>query len=228
MVQGRSHHVTDRPAAAPVREEDRVEERHVGDVGGEDDVQERVVGQLAVGAEPDLGVRLARCAEPAVRRLVDIAQVDRLAGLQKTLDDLGIEVGVAAQPFLGGRQGGRVRGGRHGGLVVEALLVPLEGGGQREDRLSVLDGDDAARGEGPAVVHPVDRVDDGRARVAHAQEVRVQGVGEPVLGDRPPGGDQCLRRHLPAEDARDDGGAGPAAEDVLLDLLDVEQIEQIL
>lgn len=52
--------------------------------------------------------------------------------------------------------------------------------------------------------------------------------GVPVRGDRTPGGDQRLGRHLPAEHARDDGGPGPAAEDVLLDLLQVEQIEEIL
>ena len=54
----------------------------------------------------------------------------------------------------------------------------------------------------------------------------MQGVGEPVVGDRAPRGDQRLRRDLSAEDAGDDGGPGLAAEDVLLDLLKVEQIEQ--
>jgi hypothetical protein len=53
-------------------------------------------------------------------------------------------------------------------------------------------------------------------------------VGVPVRGDRTPGGDQRLGRDLAAEDAGDDGGPGAAAEDVLLDLLEVEQIEEIL
>ncbi len=135
---------------------------------------------------------------------------------------------VAAQPLLGGGQRRGVRRVGHRLLVIEALLRPLEGGGQREDRLPVLNGDHPAGREGPAVVHAVDGVDDGRAGVPDAQEVRVQGVGEPVLGDRPPGGDQRLGRDLSAEDARDDGGPGLAAEDVLLDLLQVEQIEEIL
>ncbi|GLX52507.1 hypothetical protein Shyhy01_54570 [Streptomyces hygroscopicus subsp. hygroscopicus] len=56
----------------------------------------------------------------------------------------------------------------------------------------------------------------------------MQGVGGPVRGDRAPGGDQRLRRDLPAEDAGHDGGAGLAAEDVLLDLFEVEQIEEFL
>ena len=51
-----------------------------------------------------------------------------------------------------------------------------------EDRLSVLDGDHAAGGEGPAVADAVDRVDDGRARVARPQEVGVQGVRERPSG----------------------------------------------
>ena len=95
-----------------------------------------------------------------------------------------------------------------------------------EDRLPVLDGDDAARGEGAAVADPVDGVDDRRARVPGAQEVRVQGVGGPVVGDGASGGDERLGRHLAAEDAGDEGRAGCAAEDVLLDLLQVEQIEE--
>ncbi len=97
-----------------------------------------------------------------------------------------------------------------------------------EDRLAVLDGDHPAGGEGAAVADPVDGVDDGRAGIPGAQEVRVQRVRGPVLGDRPPGGDERLRGDLAAEDPRDDGGPGPAAENVLLDLLEIEQIEEIL
>jgi len=115
VVERGPHDVADRPSAAAVREEDRVEERHVGDVRREDDVQERVVGELAVGAEPDLGVRFAGLAELAVRRFVDVTQVDRLARLQELLDDLGGEVVVAAEPLRGGGQRDRVGGGRHGG-----------------------------------------------------------------------------------------------------------------
>lgn len=95
-----------------------------------------------------------------------------------------------------------------------------------EDRLAVLDGDDAAGGEGAAVANAVDGVDDGRAGVAGAQEVRVQGVRRAVLGDGAPGGDQGLGRDLAAEDPGHDGRAAGAAEDVLLDALQVELFEQ--
>lgn len=53
-------------------------------------------------------------------------------------------------------------------------------------------------------------------------------VGVPVLGDRTTGGDERLGRDLSAEHARYDGGPGLAAEYVLLDLLQVEQIEESL
>lgn len=95
-----------------------------------------------------------------------------------------------------------------------------------EDRLPVLDGDDPAGGEGAAVADAVDRVDDRRAGVPGAQEVRVQGVREAVLGHGPARRHQRLGGHLAAEDAGDDGGAGLPPEDVPLDPLQVEQIEQ--
>lgn len=97
-----------------------------------------------------------------------------------------------------------------------------------EDRLAVLDGDHAAGGEGAAVADAVDAVDDRRAGVAGAQEIRVQRVGGAVGGDRAPRRDQRLCGDLAAEDAGDDGGAGLPAVDVLLDPLEVEQIEEVL
>ncbi len=95
-----------------------------------------------------------------------------------------------------------------------------------EDRLAVLDGDDAAGGEGPAVADAVDGVDDGCAGVAGAQEVGVQGVRRAVVGHGAPGGDQGLGGDLAAEDPGDDGRAAGAAEDVLLDAFQVELGEQ--
>ncbi len=55
----------------------------------------------------------------------------------------------------------------------------------------------------------------------------MQRVRQTVRGHGAPGGDQGLRGDLAAEDARHEGGAAGAAEDVLLDLLQVEQIEEI-
>jgi hypothetical protein len=173
-------------------------------------------------------VRLARLAELPVRRLVDVAQIDGGPGLQEPLHDRRVEMPVSAQPLLTGGQRGGIGRVRHALLVVQPVLVHLEGRREVEDRLAVLDGDHPARGEGAAVADPVDRVDDGCAGIAGAQEVRVERVRGPVLGDRAPGGDERLGRDLPAEDPGDDGGPGPATEDVLLDLLQVEQIEEVL
>ena len=178
-------HVTDGPAAAAVGEQDRVEQRHVGDVGGEDDVQQRFVdgaAELAVGAEPDLGVRLARLAEPAVRRVVDVPQVDRPRGPPGTSRRPPGRGGRsrAAAPGRWAAWPGRARPAS-GVWWSRPSSYDLEGRREVEDRLAVLDGDHPAGGEGAAVADAVDGVDDGRARVAGAQEVRVQGVGVPVL-----------------------------------------------
>lgn len=54
----------------------------------------------------------------------------------------------------------------------------------------------------------------------------MQGVGVASFGDRAPRRDQRLCGDLAPEDAGDDGGAAGAAEDVLLDPLEVEQVEQ--
>ena len=69
-----------------------------------------------------------------------------------------------------------------------------------EDRLAVLDRDDAARGEAAAVADAVDLVDDRDARIAGPQEVGVQRVREPAF-DGAARGHQRLSRHLAAEDA---------------------------
>ena len=70
----------------------------------------------------------------------------------------------------------------------EAFLGDLEGGGEVEDLLTVLDGGDAAGGEALAVAGAVDLVEDRHGRIARADEVGVQGVADAVL-DRAVGGD---------------------------------------
>jgi acetyl-CoA acetyltransferase len=88
--------------------------------------------------------------------------------------------------------------GRHGGLVFEALLRRLKGGGEVEDLLAVLDGDHPAGGKAAAVAGPVDIEEDRCGRVARADEIAVQGMADPVL-DRAIGGQQGLGDDLPAE-----------------------------
>lgn len=90
-----------------------------------------------------------------------------------------------------------------------------------EDRLAMLDGDHAPRGEARAVADAVDVVDDGRGLVARAQEVAVQRMRRMPV-DRAGRGHQRLPEHLAAEDGgRADVGAG-AAKQVLLELLELQ------
>ena len=94
--------------------------------------------------------------------------------------------------------------------------------------LAVLDGDDAAGGEAAAVADAVDLVDDRHARVAGAQEVRVQAVHRPVRRDGAAGGDERLAGDLPAEDPLQRLVRLLAAEDVDLDALEVEQLHELV
>jgi hypothetical protein len=96
-----------------------------------------------------------------------------------------------------------------------------------EDRLPVLDGRHAPRGERPPVTDAVHLVDDRRGGVAGAEEVRVQRVGAASL-DRPAGGDERLARDLAAEDALAALVGAPAAEQVHLELLEVEDVDELL
>ena len=73
---------------------------------------------------------------------------------------------------------------------------------------------------------PVDHVDQRHRRVARPDEVGVQGVHRPVRRHRTPGRDQRLARHLPAEHPLHPHIRADAAEDVFLDLLQVEELEE--
>ncbi len=114
-------------------------------------------------------------------------------------------------------------------LVLEAPLFRLvEGGGQIEDRAALLHGGDPPGGERPPVPDPLDLVHDRHARTARTQEVRVQRVHRPVALRGAPGGDQGLAGHLAAEDPLQGLLRAAAAEDVDLDLLQVEQVDEPL
>ncbi len=116
---------------------------------------------------------------------------------------------------------------RHLGLVDEpGAFVDVERALQVEDGPAVLDGDDTAGREGTAVADAVDLIEDGRRRVAWAQEVRVQGMDAAQL-DRPPGGHEGLGGDLAAEDAKSRLVEVLAPEDVHLDRLEVQQFDEL-
>lgn len=84
--------------------------------------------------------------------------------------------------------------------MIEAGLRLVKGGGQIEDRASLLDGDDPPGGEGPPVPDPLDLVHDRHPWSAGPQKVRMERVDRAVPFRGPPGRHQRLARDLPAED----------------------------
>ena len=116
--------------------------------------------------------------------------------------------------------------------MLAAFLILLERCGQEEDRLAVLDRGDAAHGEGLAVAGAVHVVDDRRLDVARAQEVGVDrvhvalAVGVQAGAERLLRGRQGLAQHLAAEDVLGADVAALAAEEVVLEALEAEQVDQ--
>ena len=94
-----------------------------------------------------------------------------------------------------------------------------------EDGPPVLDGDDQAGGEGPAVSDPVHLVEDGDGRVPRPQEIGVQGVG-PTEFDGATGRHQRLGRYLATEHALSILVGAHPSEDVDLDGFEIEQFDQ--
>jgi len=126
------------------------------------------------------------------------------------------EVALRAQRLRLGDLGHRV-------LVVEARLVGLERRLEAEDRLALLDRDDAPGGEALAVAQAIDLVDDRAADIAGAHEVAVQRVDDPPAADGLRRRGQRLSDHLPAEDRTPAEILAAAAEQVAVDALEAEQ-----
>ena len=96
-----------------------------------------------------------------------------------------------------------------------------------EDLLAVLDRGHAAAGEAVAVAAAIDEVDDRRIEVAALQEVGVQRVRHLRASPRCVGRAQRLAEHLAAEHLRGADVAARAAEQVILEPLELEQPEQL-
>ena len=205
-----------------VRGEDGVEEGHVGGVGRHAGVEQRVVGELAVGPDPEALVGLAHLLG-VPREIADVALVDGVG----PVEPLGQLLLPGLQPLVEGGQRLGLGHLGHGDLVLQAGLEVVEGGRQVEDGPPVLHGHDAAGREGPAVADPVDLVEDRDVRVARSQEVRVQRMHPSVL-HRAPGGHQRLPGHLAAEDALALLVGLDAPEDVDLNGFEVKQVDEEL
>ncbi len=93
--------------------------------------------------------------------------------------------------------------------------------------MPVLARGDAPRGEAPAVAHAIDVINNRNLGVAGQQKVGVQGMGRPVL-DGTDRRNQGLSDHLATEHALPADLRRAAAEQVLFQRLEIENIEQIL
>ena len=143
---------------------------------------------------------------------------------QRLRELLGVRTGPL---LLGGERLGRRRLG-HRVLVLEARLVDLEGRREVEDRLAALDGDDAPRRERAAVADAVDVVDDRLSHVAGAKEVGVERVHVALGRDRLHRGGERLTEHLAAEHRSPPEVLALAAEEVLLDSLEGEELDELV
>src|SRR5262249_22024349 len=203
-----------------------VEQRQVGGVSDHALMQQEIVREPAAGADPH---QLARRALGRPERVVPGhgAGLDRSIARGPLERGGGKRVAHLGPALLEARQRLRIGCVRHHGLVLRTLLLGLEGCGQVEDGLAVLDGDHAPRGEGPAVADAVHHVEDGRRRVSGAEEVGVQGVHHSAI-DGAARGDQRLTRHLPTEGALPIPLPAATAEDVHLELLEVEDLDEAI
>ncbi len=111
--------------------------------------------------------------------------------------------------------------------MLHAVLLQLERGRQGEDRPPVLDGHHAPGREAAPVPAAIDVVDDGRFRIAGAQEVGVQRVDQATL-DRLAGRQDRLGQDLPTEHARRPDVAACAPKQVDLERLKPHQVQQFL
>ena len=134
----------------------------------------------------------------------------------------------------GGSGSGHVLGHRHpvgeaDGLVLTALFRDVERDEQAHDDLAVLSRGDVTGGVRPTVAVAVDVQDRRPVGLTAAQEVAVQRVDAPVVGDGQAGGARSLRCDLAAEQARaaDVVDRVHAPEDVAVELFEVEEVEQL-
>src|SRR4051794_7878946 len=176
----------------------------VGQVGQRTRVQQRVVRQPGGAPCPEpggpvrlgIGLRGPPSLEREQPRQRVLRQPVRVLGLRRRLD------GDVGPPALAGERHRHV-----------------------EDDLAALDRHDPPGRERPAVAVPVHPEDGGPRGVAAAQEVTVQRVRQPAVGHRPPGREQRLCPPRPAVERERVGEQQPAAVEVPVDLLQVEDVE---
>ena len=110
--------------------------------------------------------------------------------------------------------------------MFEAVLYSLERHRAIQDRLAVLDRLDTAHGKAVPVARAIDVIDDRRFDVTRAQEIRVQRMRgargiDSLLRCR-----QGLAQHLTAENVSGADVAALAAEQVVFQAVQFQQLDQ--
>ena len=227
VVEARDHEAVVVPRVR-VRHHRGVEQREVRRVRDDARVQQRVVGQLAVGADPHVLLGLASIGtgiEPA--RQLGRALIDRPLA-PDPLDEVGREpVGVRLESLPERRQRLGIGRVRHRVLVLGTGLVDVERRRQIEDRPAVLDRDDAPGREAAAVADAVDLVDDrdrgspGRRKYACSECTSPRSTVRPAAIER-------LPRDLAAEHPLAVLVGAQPAEEVDLELFELQQVDQVV
>ena len=189
-------------------------------------MQRKIVGQFSRGAEPHHLPRRALGRLEEFHRL-DMAHLDRAGPREPFAVFFGnLRHGLGAHLGFGGKRFriGRVR---HLELMLEALFRNLKRSRQCENLVTVLDRNDAPRGETRAIAAAVHLVEDRHFGIARAQEISVQRMTDAVL-HRAVGRHKGLPQHLPAEHALHPVLRRNAAKDVDLDGFQTEQIQDFI
>ncbi len=202
----------------------RLEDRIVAGVCEGRPVQLRVVGQGVDRAHPDGLMSDALARDLEVDRRLDMPDVEGATSRPEVGDRM-----VDPREHLG-RAWQRLRFRQplgHGDLVVEAVILGLEGRDHRQDRLSPLIGLRPSRGEGAAVMDAIDREGDRMLGITRSQEIAVHRVHRAVGRNRATRRDKGLREHLASEDPTARSPLTGTGEDVLAGArLGVGQIER--
>ena len=223
MVKARGHDVRIGHALA-MGDHRAVEQRHVRGIGEHGRVGRRIIREAAGGAEPEvMRARLLSTIEEAGG--VHRTHLDRAFATPIGRPARRQAVEIELLQVCLGWQVIRARHLRHRRLMMQAGFLRVIGGGHREDRLALLDRQDAPRGETAPVADAFDFVDDGNGRVATEQEIAMQRM-RPAPLHRAIRRDQGLRDHLPAINAFPAHERGMPAEEVYLKPFKIENREK--
>ncbi|CAN1723545.1 protein of unknown function [Hyphomicrobium sp. 1Nfss2.1] len=210
-----------------VRDQRGVEKGEIRGIGENCLMNDRIIGERAVGPDPDaLGGRLLLASE--ITRQVGGAHLDGALAAPVATHGWRQCIDVLVDDVLGVGKGLRWGQIGHRGLVLETRLGLVKRAAHREDGAAVLNRLNPPGGEAAAVADALDIVEDWTRGIAGEQEVAVQGVHQPAGLYGACRGHQRLPEHLPPEDTLPALYAARAEEEVVLDGFEVERPEEVV